>query len=704
MSDIPEILKNEKRWILWRHLDGRKPPVDADGTPDKAWNDASTWMVFQDALEKMQASADNVDGVGFVLGGGWGGIDLDHCRSVENGAIDPRAEAVIQIADSYTEVSPSGQGLKIFGRSDDGWLELTFFDGHVRVDAKAQGYFAVTGKTYHPGGVTETLDFKTIAGYFGAEAQVSKEKPKRVLGADIRPGTQNTELFREACAQARFGKSEHEIFALLRAIADERCAPEEGREPWDDAAIRAIARSASRFAPTDDPFPCDDGGDAAFFAKQCEDLVRFNHRSSLWLIWDGTRWCPDEKRSIYNHATESMRSRHLIATNIVDESVKKARTAWTKSGANLVRLDHMLKLASGLSPIAAAGDEFDRDVMLLGVENGVINLEKGYHRNSKPEDMITMQARVRYDVDAKCPQWERTIRDIFKDNPELIPYVQRAFGYSLTGRCDEEVFFLLIGGGRNGKGTLVNTFSRILGDYSDNLNFSALEQHNISSGGGASPDLAKLASKRFVTASEANEGRRLDEAKIKAITGRDDVTARFLYGRFFTYTPEFKLWLSCNHLPRVKDDSEGFWSRPHQVPFEQNYTGREDKKLKERLWEERAGILNWAIDGALAWQEAGLAPPEVIERVKKMYRKSQETLAQFYEDECVLADKAQAGTVDLFSAYCRWFEDNRFRFSRLGRKGFLAEVAKRTGPKKRNRKGYYFSGVGLASHGAEEIL
>ncbi len=701
MSSVPETLKNEKRWILWRHLDGRKPPVTPDGTPDKTWNSPEQWATFQDALAAFRDS-EKVDGVGFVLGGGWGGIDLDHCRSIETGIVDPRAEAVVRMTEAYAEVSPSGEGLKIFGRAD-GWLELTFFEGHVRVDAKKQGYFAVTGTGYAEGGATKDLDLDLIAEHFGSKA-TKAEKPKRVLEEIVRPGTQNVELFREACAQARQGKSETEIFALLRAIADERCAPEEGREPWDDAAIRGISRSASRYAPETDPFEASDAGDAEFFARQHADMVRYNHRTKHWLIWDGIRWKPDLTARIYSFAVESARSRIVAAAHIADDAVRKARSSWMRSGTNVTRLDHMLKLAKGDSALAAEGSEFDRDTMLLGVRNGVVNLREGYLRNALPADMITMQANVKFDPEAKAPLWERTVRDIFKDNVELIPYIQRAFGYSLTGRCDEEIFFLLVGSGRNGKGTLANTFSAILGDYSDNLSFSTLEMHTASSGGGASPDIAKLAAKRFVTASETNEGKRMDEAKIKAITGRDEISARFLYGRDFTFIPEFKLWLSVNHLPRVTDDSDGFWSRPHQVPFEQSYKGREDRTLKDRLLEEAEGILAWAVEGVLAWQEAGLAPPTIVEKCRNEYRASQEPLAQFYEDECVVDDGCRIKVSDFFAAYCRWFEENRFRFRRLGRKQFSKEVAARFGDAARTNRGFHFKGVGLSAHGAEEEL
>ena len=184
---------------------------------------------------------------------------------------------------------------------------------------------------------------------------------------------------------------------------------------------------------------------------------------------------------------------------------------------------------------------FDNDPWFLGVPNGVVDLRTGELRGGRPEDYITMQATYPYDPGAKCPLWEETVAQVFalegKRRPEFVSYVQRALGYSLTGDCREEVFFLTTGNldddtksGANGKGTIINTVAHVLGDYAENLGFSSLEwQHNRGGAGSATPDLAKLLHKRFVTASETNKGATFNAARIKALTGRDPITARELY-------------------------------------------------------------------------------------------------------------------------------------------------------------------------------
>lgn len=701
MLNIPEAMRAERRWIVWAHKDGRKPPVNFDGTPDKNWNSPEQWLDFDEAHQLFEDSP-NVDGIGFVLGGGWSGLDMDKCRNVETGELDPRASALLdQIPSAYHEVSPSGEGLKVFGRGD-GWLELTFFTGHVRVDRKDKGYFTVTGRG-EPGSALEDLPLQLFAEFFGAaEAVETATKKQRVLEKVIRPGTQNNELFKEACGLARKGYDEEELFAALRALADRRCEQEPGREPWSDTDVRAIARSASRYAPTADPFPSTETGDAEFFAKLHAGLIKYDHRQGRWLLYDGYRWKPDKVEEVRQRALNAIRSRQAAAVHEEDATVRKARLDWARKGESSSRLDHALKEARSHPAIASSGEEWDSDPWLLGVPNGVVDLREGILRPARPDDLITLQTAAAFDPEAKCPLWERTLADVFKDQPDLIPYIQRAFGYSLTGDCREEVFFLLIGGGRNGKGTLVNTFAAIIGDYSDNVQFSSLEQQQ--GGGGATPDIAKLTGKRFVTASEANEGTRINESRIKSITGRDPITARFLYQSEFTFTPEFKLWLSVNHLPRVRDDSDGFWSRPHQIPFNQTYTGREDKELKDKLLQESDGILAWAIRGMLDWRENGLLPPDVTLRAKKDYRMRQEPLSEFYDDECVFHPAAYIHVSDLFAAYHRWLDEKRSRF-RLGRRKFVEEVLKRDAvTKRKTEKGAGFDGIGLVNHDSEGEL
>jgi putative DNA primase/helicase len=356
----------------------------------------------------------------------------------------------------------------------------------------------------------------------------------------------------------------------------------------------------------------------------------------------------------------------------------------------------MLALAQNILPISDAGDAWDLDPWLLGVPNGVVDLKTGTLRAGRPEDRITMRARVAFDPDALCPLYDKAVSEIFEDRMELIDYFDRYAGYSLTGDCREESLWIGWGPGGNGKGVLMNTIAYVFGDYADDLPFSAFE---LQSRAGIPNDIAKIVGKRFVTASETIESVRLNEARIKALTGRDPITARFLHKEFFTFQPVAKFWLAANHKPDVRDDSEGFWRRVHLVPFTASFVGREDMTLKDRLREEAAGILARTVRGCLAWQKKGLAPPIDVREATKVYRNDSKPLARFLDECCVVQDGARATFGDLFKAYVRWATNEP---ARMGRHEFSAALHARFDVDASNTQRVVFAGVGVLNIFAPE--
>jgi putative DNA primase/helicase len=269
--------------------------------------------------------------------------------------------------------------------------------------------------------------------------------------------------------------------------------------------------------------------------------------------------------------------------------------------------------------------------------------------------------------------------------------MHRALGYSLTGDCREECFFVTWGEGGNGKGTVMNTVAWVIGEYADDLPFSALEMRDRSS---IPADIAKLVGKRFVTASESGEAMQLNEARIKALTGRDPITARLLHKNFFTFQPVAKFWLATNAKPVVRDDSDGFWRRVHLIPFTQSFAGRADQTLKDRLRDEAGGILAWLVRGALAWQRDGLNPPQVVRAATDEYRRESEPLTPFIQACCVVTPKARVQASHLFGAYRTWCDECRIDAKeRLNQTSFGRHMKKRF-PAEEGRNTFYV-GVGL---------
>jgi putative DNA primase/helicase len=360
----------------------------------------------------------------------------------------------------------------------------------------------------------------------------------------------------------------------------------------------------------------------------------------------------------------------------------------------------MLALAESNIQVADAGDDWDGDPWLVGAPNGVIDLRTGTLRRGRPEDRITMRVRAPFHEDATCPLWDRTVIEVFQGDAELIAYFDRYCGYSLTGDCREESLALCYGDGANGKGTLMNTLAWLFGDYADDLPFSAFE---LSGRGGIPNDIAKLVGKRFVTASETAECVRMNEARVKALTGRDPITARFLHQEFFTFQPVAKFWLATNHKPEVKDDSEGFWRRLHLIPFTASFIGREDRTLKDRLRGELPGILARVVRGCMEWQRGGgLNPPDCVKAATADYRDSSSPLARFLEECCVVQDSARATFGQLFKSYVQWCGDTKE--ARLGKHQFGEALHARFHQDPNDKRSVVFLGVGVVDMYASERM
>jgi putative DNA primase/helicase len=378
-----------------------------------------------------------------------------------------------------------------------------------------------------------------------------------------------------------------------------------------------------------------DAGNAERFIRLFKDLLRYCKSRKKWLTWDVNIWKIDEGGVADRAAIITARATYLAAASIQNKTVRGELEKWAISSESKARRSAMLNTAMNLKPIETVIDDYDRNQYLAAVKNGTLDLATGEFRESRREDYISMKFNVEYDLLATAPRWETFLKEIFAGDEELISWIQRAVGYSLTGDTSEQVMFMLYGGGANGKSVFLEIISYLIGDYSANTPFSTFEASKRNE---ASNDLAALKGKRLVTAIETNEDRRLDEARVKSVTGQDALTARFLFQEFFTYRPSFKIWMAVNHKPLVKGTDRGIWRRIRLVPFTQNFEGQKaDRALTSKLKAELPGILNWALEGLRQWRQDGLGNAKAVEGASKEYQKESD-LVQQWLDECVTLD------------------------------------------------------------------
>ena len=321
------------------------------------------------------------------------------------------------------------------------------------------------------------------------------------------------------------------------------------------------------------------------------------------------------------------------------------------------RREAFVKAAQWSSRLNIKSDDLDPCPWLLNVQNGTINVLSAEFGEHKQEEMITKIANVEYDRKADCPLWKQFVREIMDYKPELINFLQTAAGWALTGNIEEQTMFILYGSGANGKTTFLNTISSLLGDYAIATPTESFMKKNTDQN---TNDIARLRGTRFVTTTEAEQGRRLSEPLIKKITGNDQMTARFLYGEYFNFTPTFKIFMATNHKPVIKGTDYGIWRRIKLIPFTTRIPEeKQEKNLEEKLKAEASGILNWLLEGALRWRREGLKVPAAILNATDEYRGEMDVIGNFLKERCVQEKELSIRIRELYKAYADWCDDNK---------------------------------------------
>ena len=298
-------------------------------------------------------------------------------------------------------------------------------------------------------------------------------------------------------------------------------------------------------------------------------------------------------------------------------------------------------------------DELDTDEWLLNCQNGTLDLRTGKLRDHDPADLITRMVPTVYDPGAEAPRFERFLKETLVD-VAVITFVKRYSGYTATGSTRERLLAILYGNGKNGKTTLVELIQDALGDYAKS---TAVETLLMKKNETVGNDVAALKGARFVSASEVEQNRRLAEGKVKQLTGRDTVTARFLFGEPFDFRPEFKLWLSTNNKPVIQGTDDAIWDRLRLIPFNVRFKDSADPNLADQRRRELPGVLAWVVEGCLEWQEHGLQEPESVTEATRQYREEMDTLAAFIEERCIVHEDAAAPATPLYKQYRMWCED-----------------------------------------------
>jgi putative DNA primase/helicase len=396
-----------------------------------------------------------------------------------------------------------------------------------------------------------------------------------------------------------------------------------------------------------------DLGNAHRFVALHAGRLRHSRDEHRWLEWREGRWRRDVTGAAERAAVEVVETLWSQVARLPADERKQA-AAWALRSQSSAAIRAMLTLAAADIELVVRLDELDSNPYLLSCGNGTLDLRTGELREPDPADLITLGTDVDYNPAAPRDRWQLFLDEVFARDQDLVAFVKRAYGSALTGDTRDRALFVQYGSRFNGKSTLNRAIQHALGDFAHTAPIRVVmrtRQADIPN------EIAALARKRLVTIAETADGHRLDENRVKMLTGRDKVPARFLHREWFTFEPEYKLVLYTNFRPKVDGSDGAVWDRIRLIPFRTSFADREDQELGAKLEAEAEGILAWLVEGCLEWQDSRLGTCDAVEQATAAYRTENDVVGRFVDECCELGDDHRVERKALRAELARYCED-----------------------------------------------
>lgn len=439
---------------------------------------------------------------------------------------------------------------------------------------------------------------------------------------------------------------------------------------------------------------------AKFFADRSAGQLAYVFDRKHWILWGGGRWNRCQAGEEIEHAKAACQALYNAAGEELTKDAERAqKLAREAAQAHLAqRIKAMVELARSDPKVALAASRLDADNFVLGVRNGVVDLRKNCLLPNHPDKFITRYANADFNPAADCPRWSQFLDEVFDGDQATIKAVQRLLGYTLTGLSTEEVLIFCVGFGANGKSIFGNVTAAILGDYAKTAPSSLLAARRADDHGPRS-DLAMLDGARLISVNELPAGLQLDEQMVKQIAGREPISARQLYGDFFTYLPRFTCWVRTNHKPIIKGDDDGIWRRIVILPFRRKFSEEtRDSGLEGKLMAERDGILRWMVEGAAQYLRLGLYLSPAMQAERNQYRKDSDLLGEFLEERITAAAGARVEQAEFYMTWLTWCQQSGAHAG--GKKTFTQRLAERGVVTTKSNGRRYYVGVSKTVQGS----
>jgi putative DNA primase/helicase len=646
---LPQELRKGGSFCLYREEQRRKVPY-CSGNPAQraAINKPGSWASF-DQTERAYETFAGFDGINAVCSPEFTFVDIDDC--VDGEQLSSRAREVMHaLPATYWELSPSGAGLHGIFRIEGGEFRNISKEEGKGVEVYAGKHFmSCTG--------WQISERNAIAPVTPDQLEQFRATKTRAVSATgdgsqkISKGQRTNTLLSIAGTMRRRGLDLASIEHALRQHNAAHCSP-----PLEEKKIRSILKSTEKYKAAGNLLTQEnkDVGNADRLLLWGGGDVRYVAAFRRWVMYDGARW------PVKDREQEAVRSEaHAMIRAFGAQAFAAGEEKGIKFAAdclNSPRITNLLREAQPKATLLIA--ELDRDPLLVNFQNGTLEARTNKLRKHRREDHITSVLAYDYNPKAKCPKWEKFIAETFDGDRELIDFVQRALGYSLTGDTSGKCIFLAHGLKDTAKTTLLASVKTLLGDYAGRIKVESLMvERGRPIDANAQSDLADLRGKRFVMTSETGQGQRLREELVKLLSqGQGDYRAVRKYENPFSFAETWKIWIDCNHLPVVHGTDDAIWERLIVVPFAHKVPkSKQNPVLGQALIATEAeGILAWLVRGLERWRTKRLELPSSMQQQRQQWRKESDDLGQWLEEKCVVRPDARVESTPLYESCQAW--------------------------------------------------
>lgn len=753
-ENLPKELKENALFCLWKYemRNGRKTKVPYQTNGKRA--DSSNKACFSD-FDTVANLTQSYDGIGMGMFRPFVAVDIDHC--VDGGKLSDMATDIVETLNSYTEYSPSESGVRIVAKADTlSYDKVKYYINNqkigleVYVAGMTNKFVTLTGNTICEAPIAErtneimaildkymqkpvvALNPKKIVGSYLSDESIIEKSAKSKQGEKFSAlwngefETSHSEADQALCAVLAFwcGGDTEQMDRLFRKskLYREKWERNDYREMTLQKALmqtKEFYKPVKSNANTDfndelqrlielnpadtTKYPWTDIGAGKLFADFYKAVLRYVPERRTWFDYQAGTWSADiGGLKAMRRCMELANLLHLYALEIKDEHQRKSYMDYSKRWQTHGYRVNVLKDAQVHHPISFL--EFDTDPYIFNCSNGTLHLDTGKFTEHISSDLLTKKSSVAYEPSAHSKRWNNFISEIMSNDQERALFLQKVFGYALSGDTHHECMSILYGATtRNGKGTLCESVLKVFGSYGCTSRPETIAQKNSTNSSQPSEDVARLAGIRFVNIAEPGKSLVLNAALVKNMTGNDTINARFLHENSFDFAPQFKLYINTNYLPVVNDMTVFTSGRVIIIPFERHFDESEqDKGLKHEFMkpEVQSAILNWLLVGYKQLQLHGLKMPQSVINATDQYEHDSNKTLLFIEDCLEEGTDYEERTSEVYNRYKSWcIENGQYAESMKNFKQSLSAVVevKRKRPKSGGEKTTMVIGYRLIS-------